>query len=301
MLPFRLLGQIASSFFEGLGLASGKDGPIQKLTEGWFAFIKATEVGFAKAQQGAAVVGEAAGKIAKTIVDPFIKAFNKILQLVNQFWDSLPQWMKWAVKQVTGIEDLQKAGAAIGNFFTEDEGEKKKRLEKEKANKKAEESLRKQIELTKMLDEGFKQVGVTISQSLAQGIKGLIKGTQSLGEMLGNIANKIQDMLLDMAINAAFKFLKLPGFAAGGKPPVGKPAIVGERGPELFVPRQAGTIIPNNQLGGGGSVNVSVNVDASGSSVEGEGDQAAQLGNMIGAAIQAELVRQKRPGGLLAV
>jgi phage-related minor tail protein len=45
-------------------------------------------------------------------------------------------------------------------------------------------------------------------------------------------------------------------FADGGNPPVGVPSLVGERGPELFVPSRAGTIIPNNQLGsilGGGS------------------------------------------------
>jgi lambda family phage tail tape measure protein len=38
------------------------------------------------------------------------------------------------------------------------------------------------------------------------------------------------------------------GFADGGEPPVGKASLVGERGPEMFVPRTAGTIIPNNQL-----------------------------------------------------
>jgi lambda family phage tail tape measure protein len=54
-------------------------------------------------------------------------------------------------------------------------------------------------------------------------------------------------------IDAAF-------FADGGNPPVGKASIVGERGPELFVPRTAGTIIPNNQLGGmGGTTNVTNN------------------------------------------
>jgi hypothetical protein len=37
-------------------------------------------------------------------------------------------------------------------------------------------------------------------------------------------------------------------FADGGNPPVGVPSLVGERGPELFIPRQSGTIIPNNQL-----------------------------------------------------
>jgi lambda family phage tail tape measure protein len=40
-------------------------------------------------------------------------------------------------------------------------------------------------------------------------------------------------------------------FANGGQPPVGKVSVVGEKGPELFVPRTAGTVIPNNQLGGG--------------------------------------------------
>ena len=86
-------------------------------------------------------------------------------------------------------------------------------------------------------------------------------------------------------------------FANGGRPAVGKAALVGERGPELFVPDRAGTIIPNHAMGG---ANVTVNVDASGSSVEGDADQASQLGRAIGIAVQQELVKQKRPGGLLA-
>jgi phage-related minor tail protein len=48
-------------------------------------------------------------------------------------------------------------------------------------------------------------------------------------------------------------------FADGGEPPVGVPSLVGERGPELFVPSRAGTIIPNHQLGaalGGGGTTI---------------------------------------------
>jgi phage-related minor tail protein len=75
--------------------------------------------------------------------------------------------------------------------------------------------------------------------------------------------------------------------------------MVGERGPELFMPRQGGSIIPNNALGGG-STNVVVNVDASGSNVQGDQAQAKQLGVAVSAAVQAELVKQQRPGGLLA-
>ena len=50
-------------------------------------------------------------------------------------------------------------------------------------------------------------------------------------------------------------------FADGGRPPVGRPSIVGEKGAELFVPDQAGTIIPNNQLGMSQPVTVNFNIN----------------------------------------
>ncbi len=90
-------------------------------------------------------------------------------------------------------------------------------------------------------------------------------------------------------------------FANGGRPPVGKASLVGERGPELFVPKSAGTIIPNNAMGGDSVTNmVTVNVDASGSSVQGSTADAQQLGQAIGQAVQAQLIKEKRAGGLLA-
>ena len=74
--------------------------------------------------------------------------------------------------------------------------------------------------------------------------------------------------------------------------------MVGERGPELFTPRSSGMITPNHALGG--STNVVVNVDASGSSVEGDEQRGRELGLLISAAVQSEIVQQQRPGGLLA-
>ena len=76
-----------------------------------------------------------------------------------------------------------------------------------------------------------------------------------------------------LAVGAAIKFgmglvNKIRGFEKGGRPAVGQPAIVGEAGPELFIPDQAGTVVPNNQLGMGGkpvTVNFNINtVDARG-------------------------------------
>ena len=52
--------------------------------------------------------------------------------------------------------------------------------------------------------------------------------------------------------NGLFSVLgNLFGFANGGRPPTGRPSIVGERGPEMFIPDQAGRIVPNNMLMGG--------------------------------------------------
>ena len=60
----------------------------------------------------------------------------------------------------------------------------------------------------------------------------------------------------------------------------------------------SGTVSPNSSLGG--STNIVVNVDASGSSAEGDEEQGRQLGLAISAAVQSEILQQKRPGGLLA-
>jgi hypothetical protein len=44
--------------------------------------------------------------------------------------------------------------------------------------------------------------------------------------------------------------INIPGFAAGGSVMGGRPVIVGERGPELFVPGSNGNVVPNSAMGG---------------------------------------------------
>ena len=107
----------------------------------------------------------------------------------------------------------------------------------------------------------------------------------------------------------AFVDGKVQKYAYGGV--VNKPTIfpmanglglMGEAGyPEAILPLKRGS---NGKLGvqstGGSIGNIVVNVDASGSSVEGDQQQGKELGRIIATAIQSELIIQKRPGGLLA-
>ena len=131
--------------------------------------------------------------------------------------------------------------------------------------------------------------------------------------MLNNVADRFLDLALNQALfgNAAGEFSKGSGggifgaiagiFKANGGPVRGGSSyVVGEKGPELFTPGRSGAITPNNKLGGGGSTSVVVNVDASGSDVQGDDSGAKELGALISVAVQGELVKQQRPGGLLS-
>ena len=155
------------------------------------------------------------------------------------------------------------------------------------------------------LAESFGKIGDTIATGISDALIDAINGTKTLGESLRNIVNELATSFLRLGINSMLKntgsklFANLPGFANGGRPPVNKPSIVGERGPEVFVPSIAGNIIANDKLGGSTN-NVVVNVDASGSSIESDTASSEQLGRLIGAAIQSELIKEKRPGGLLS-
>ena len=173
-------------------------------------------------------------------------------------------------------------------------------------------ALKAQISAAEQMRQIYGDIGMTIKSGVVDAIQGAVDGTKSLGQVANDVLKSIANKVLDVAINfALFGALSGTGTgggllgglfkkrAMGGPVSAGTPYMVGERGPELFMPRQGGSIIPNNALGGG-STNVVVNVDASGSNVQGDQAQAKQLGVAVSAAVQAELIKQQRPGGLLA-
>ena len=192
-------------------------------------------------------------------------------------------------------------------------------LQQEEENRKLQEGvdkIKEKEKATKKLKETMAAVGQEIEQNIKDELREAIKGAKSFGDAMNAVLNKIQDKLIDLAIDDLFSGINKKGggiggfignilgglFADGGRPPVGKASIVGEKGPELFIPSTAGTIIPNNKLGGGDSITniVNVSVDSSGSSVEGDDALSQQLGQTIALVVQETLVREKRNGGLLA-
>ena len=160
-----------------------------------------------------------------------------------------------------------------------------------------------QLERIKTL---YSSIAETIETGLVDAIDGAIAGTKTLGEVATSVFRSIQRALIQYGV-ASF-FGGLPGGigkffsgerANGGSVLSGRSYLVGERGPEVFTPSTAGMISPNSSLGGG-PTNIVVNVDASGSSVEGDNQGGEELGRVLSVAIQSELIKQKRPGGLLA-
>lgn len=157
-----------------------------------------------------------------------------------------------------------------------------------------------------------------IAQYIAIGIARMFAGIGSPGNFapsgplpaVGNVNTDVSGFFAPSANGNAFGANGIIPFAKGGI--VNSPTLfpfakgiglMGEAGPEAILPLSRG---PGGKLGvmasggGGGDVNVVVNVDAKGSSVEGDEQGANQLGRVISAAVQSELIKQQRPGGLLA-
>ena len=226
-------------------------------------------------------------------------------------------------KRAEVLEDIKLLHERNRNLEKEKEITEEKKKQNEE-HKKSEELINKQKEATEKLKEKMTAIGEEIEGSIKSNLRDAITGAKSFGDAMSNVLNRIRDKILDAQIDkliggfgeafgkgstggekkglGGFLGGVLGGlFANGGQPPVNKISVVGERGPELFVPTSKGTIIPNGGFGGESTTNViTVNVDAKGSSVQGSDAEGNELGQQIAIAIQSELVKQRRKGGLLA-
>ena len=148
-------------------------------------------------------------------------------------------------------------------------------LNKSREIAKANEDQAAAVEKTnKKLDEQkalYQQIGDQIASGITDGLVSAIEGAKTLGEVAQGILRDLANTLLKLSVNTLLKstgagiFAGLQGFASGGYTSGKKPIVVGEKGPEIFMPQGAGNVISNNSLsrmtpetpqGGGGSVTV---------------------------------------------
>jgi len=101
------------------------------------------------------------------------------------------------------------------------------------------------------MKEGFKGMLAGFVDSIRRMVAE-VAAAQILQAFFGWAANATGNAFLGAMANTAGTR------AAGGPVSAGSAYLVGERGPELFMPRQSGTIIPNG-MGGGVSVNYTIN------------------------------------------
>lgn len=135
----------------------------------------------------------------------------------------------------------------------------------------------------------LKELSTDLGTSLAEGLAGGVTQGKNLREVLNGIGSDIARVVTNQVFtkplgnflsktiegslggsgggflggigSAIGKFL---GFADGGRPPVGVPSFIGERGKELWVPDQPGTIVPNHALSalGGSRYQITINPPA---------------------------------------
>ena len=203
---------------------------------------------------------------------------NEALKLEFEATKSLIQIDKEYASQqeAIGVLQMQISGRTIS---TAKELEQLRKQEGILYQKMAVSDKSQQIEIRKELITTYERIrDLQIEQGrlsmeagamIAQGFEDAILSGQKLGEVVRSLGRDLVRLVFSQlvtqplaagiggAIKSAFGFR-----AMGGPVSSGSPYVVGEKGPELFVPHASGTIVPNNKMGssgGGGSGGVTVN------------------------------------------
>ena len=120
----------------------------------------------------------------------------------------------------------------ITNYFIVQQDQRRKQLE-----------IREQ-ELSKRQDISQKRIGDKLQDATPFESRPRNFG-ESLRQGAVNLAQDITRPFIGPGVVLGLSGLL--GFKDGGEPPINQPAIVGEEGPEIFIPKTPGTIIPNDK------------------------------------------------------
>ena len=259
--------------------------------------------------------------------------FDRIFELYNKLPDFLKKIISGSAKKIKIV--VEKGQEIAGNVVeTVTEGASNILGGGDGEGGIDEDTGKKQSEVLKGMTQGIEEykakvedVAGSIKTAMGNALQGMedalvnfvMTGKLAFGDLARSIIADITRIISQQAIMK--QLLGFLGFADGGVISGGEQVkkyayggiisrptmfpmkngmgLAGEAGAEAIMPLQRGR---NGKLGvqaSGGVGNIVVNVDASGSNVEGDEAQGRELGKMIGVAVQSEILRQKRPGGIL--
>ena len=188
------------------------------------------------------------GEIAEISKPDNLRALNELRGIQNQ------QMIKINNEMITAIAN----GKAVGVIE-----ERKLKLMKEQTDV--------NLRLNKILEEND-AIFLSAGSMIAQGFEDAILSGEKLGEVVRSLGRDLLRLVFQKTITNPLAegistALRIPFKAMGGPVSGGSPYVVGEKGPELFVPHASGTIVPNNKMGGGtgsgsGGVTVNYNIAA---------------------------------------
>jgi hypothetical protein len=237
--------------------------------------------------------GRSSGPITTAIMEEMLKRFQQIPVGKSKSGKKLTPEAQLGIDRLADL-DAEIEKATKKNEMSEKQFETEMRIQeimkgtvditKDQIKEKLDQLdvLAKEQEEIQKVKNLYDSIASSIETGIVDALEGAINGTKTLGDVARSVFTQIQRSLISYGVDA---FLGgLPGIgkifrAEGGPVSRGKSYIVGERGPEMFTPGASGHITPNHQLGG--STNVVVNVDASGSSVEGDEQRGKELGRLI--------------------
>ena len=222
------------------------------------------------------------------IPDDELTKFGKFSDSASKFMDTYKNFKSSIVEGITGLFDFSVPGS---DETTPTKEPKTRSLQEaydaifgDGAWAAYQEDMRlkqEQLASAQRWANSLNSLALSLSENFAQSFADVIVSgenfLQGLGQIFKDLAKQIASMIIKaLVLSAILSFTGLGGtaaaqkkfganqgfkdilggmfaggFADGGQPPLGKISLVGERGPELFVPNQSGTIIPNHALGGG--------------------------------------------------
>lgn len=161
--------------------------------------------------------------------------------------------------------------------------------------------LEQYVEKINDVSGALMDVKMNAIKSIEDGFVGLIMGTKSVSQAFKDMATSVIADLARMWVQKAITapiagMLGLTGKAIGGSVQAGKPYMVGERGPELFVPNQSGSIVPNGSSNGSG-VTVVQNINVTTGVQQTVRAEVMSLMPQIAGAAKAAVADAKMRGG----